>query len=113
MQLEHHPLPPLPPPLSEQEPGQGIVDQAVITGALNYILNNQEKDGRLPILGRVHNFGLVVRLMEVERSIYHVQYVVKPQKYQQKCTKQQFIVEKLGHLGSRAQLWIGGTSNGS
>ena len=37
-----------------------IVDQAVITGALNYILSNQEKSGRLPIVGRVHNFGLVV-----------------------------------------------------
>ena len=44
----------------EQEPGTELIDKAVIDGALNYIVRNQGRQGQLPIVGRVHNFGLLV-----------------------------------------------------
>ena len=44
----------------EQTPGTELIDKAVIDGALNYIVRNQGSEGRLPIVGRVHNFGLLV-----------------------------------------------------
>ena len=45
---------------SEQAPGTELIDKAVIDGALNYIVRNQGRQGQLPIVGRVHNFGLLV-----------------------------------------------------
>ena len=44
----------------EQAPGTELIDKAVIDGALNYIVRNQGRQGQLPIVGRVHNFGLLV-----------------------------------------------------
>ena len=44
----------------EQTPGTELIDKAVIDGALNYIVRNQGRQGQLPIVGRVHNFGLLV-----------------------------------------------------
>ena len=44
----------------EQAPGTKLIDKAVIDGALNYIVRNQGRQGQLPIVGRVHNFGLLV-----------------------------------------------------
>ena len=44
----------------EQAPGTELIDKAVIDGALNYIVRNQGRQGQLAIVGRVHNFGLLV-----------------------------------------------------
>ena len=44
----------------EQAPGTELIDKAVIDGALNYIVRNQGRQGQLSIVGRVHNFGLLV-----------------------------------------------------
>jgi len=43
-----------------QEPGSELIDKAVIDGAVNYTIHKQGRSGKLPIIGRVHNFGLMV-----------------------------------------------------
>jgi len=43
-----------------QEPGSELIDKAVIDGAVNYTIHKQRRSGKLPIIGRVHNFGLMV-----------------------------------------------------
>ena len=44
----------------EQAPGTEFIDKAVVDGALNYIVRKQKRAGQLPIVGRVHNFRLLV-----------------------------------------------------
>ena len=53
----------------EQAPGTELIDKAVIDGALNYIVRNQGRQGQLPIVGRVHNFGLLVCTLHIHTTI--------------------------------------------
>ena len=41
--------------------GSELVDPQVISGAINYLISNQERSGRFPVLGRLHNYYLLVR----------------------------------------------------
>ena len=45
--------------------GSELVDPQVITGAINYLISNQERSGRFPVIGRLHNSYLLVRSMGV------------------------------------------------
>ena len=39
-----------------------LIDISVINGGLNYVINNQDDEsGVIPIIGRVHNFRLLVQ----------------------------------------------------
>ena len=49
----------------EQAPGTELIDKAVIDAALNYIVRNQGRQGQLPIVGRVHNFRLMVCTLHI------------------------------------------------
>ena len=55
----------------EQAPGTELIDKAVIDGALNYIVRNQGRQGQLPIVGRVHNFGLLVGTYNIHTHILY------------------------------------------
>ena len=43
--------------------GSELVDPQVISGAVNYLINRQEKSGRFPVIGRLHNSYLLVTIM--------------------------------------------------
>lgn len=40
--------------------GSDVVDRAVVDGAVNYIVRRQSRDGSFSIIGRVHNYQLMV-----------------------------------------------------
>ena len=44
----------------EHEPGTHIIDDSVISGAMNHIINNQQLSGKIPVRGHVHRLGLLV-----------------------------------------------------
>ena len=54
-------LPEVAPALSLSE-GSELVDRAVIDGAVNYVVRQQEKSGRFPVIGRLHNYYLLVHV---------------------------------------------------
>ena len=48
--------------------GSELIDPTVIRGAINYLIRNQEESGRFPVLGRLHNYYLLVCKIKITQS---------------------------------------------
>ena len=57
-------IPALAPTLGLSEQSE-LIDPVVITGAINYLINQQESSGRFPVIGRLHNYYLLVIVFSV------------------------------------------------
>ena len=55
--------------LVERDESIDVVDRAVVDGAVNYVRSKQNSNGAFPVVGRVHNYRLLVSAFLVQFTL--------------------------------------------